>query len=431
MSSIKFQPKSDTSNLVCSSATKKLVAMGLVAATTVGGTNFVDFRHKNIASAQTPEELARIEQVLDEAYTYDLQLGVSEDKAQANRKRDRQRLMDNQLGVDGFEAFIREEARRLADDETVDAEGNRENEAMPTLNLPLPEGNEIIRVNGGSEDETCVFVIPTKYGHLLYTVNSRLTILGQRDVVTCGSEVHVRPGLPLLINGFSVPMEESVSFFSWGLTTVTSMGAEPFYCKHVPFPQIPWTYGHDGDEEYRSHFGLTYEFLYNLSEISCNSSSEQTWETHDGNRILFVNYPGRINIGDGLININWFDTYFDVRTVDSNGIDTFAAGSRVFIKEGRSAALWPDTTLYPLNRHGVGIPIQGTIARTLGSFAEKLLQKVNDLARANARQARQIENRRMLHRTDGIMTAGPDVPVVHSMSSCVNQIEGTGTTTFD
>ena len=40
---------------VCSSATKKLVAMGLVAATIVGGANFVGVSYKNIASAQTGE----------------------------------------------------------------------------------------------------------------------------------------------------------------------------------------------------------------------------------------------------------------------------------------------------------------------------------------------------------------------------------------
>ncbi len=38
---------------VCNSATKKLVALGLVAATTVGGTNFAGLSYKNIACAQT------------------------------------------------------------------------------------------------------------------------------------------------------------------------------------------------------------------------------------------------------------------------------------------------------------------------------------------------------------------------------------------
>ncbi len=40
---------------VCSNATKKLVALGLAAATTVGGANFAGLSYKNIASAQTGE----------------------------------------------------------------------------------------------------------------------------------------------------------------------------------------------------------------------------------------------------------------------------------------------------------------------------------------------------------------------------------------
>ncbi len=92
-----------------------------------------------------PSWSSRVEAVLTQAYNHDLALGLSEAAANANRERDRQRLMADPAEIDAFEAFMEREiearesvARERAARESVARErAAREREVRERANEQL------------------------------------------------------------------------------------------------------------------------------------------------------------------------------------------------------------------------------------------------------------------------------------------------------
>ncbi len=340
---------------------------------------------------------------------------------------------------------------------------------LPTLNLPLPTDGTIINIKND------LLVIPTNNGPVLLCEdpNLILTVRGQSNVLLEGRCARLRRGLPIRLHRLNVAVGKNIQDTLLYLNEARR--GQPLgrnnYNDRMPDDEIKeleqaqqggeaWPFPNAEDDSY---FGLDKDLIDSLTKkvkVARSQRGRQMRVRRGANHFLLIHYPGSINIGNGLVQIGswYFERDYDqyaLRDITSNDINVIARDGAIIVPDGRSAVIRRGANFGVLGArennglfeadyhsplydfHRCNIVVGNRLTDTLFSTANQWFLRINEeinlcsdtldrlerLERARAQQLVDHEN--------GVITAGKEVPIVYSLSSYVNQIEGTGTTIFD